>query len=553
MRRGIDTVDAIDNFLSPKLSRLTPPSLWPSIPETAEILTKALLEGKKIVIWGDYDVDGITATALCLEVLEHHHIPVEYYLPNRNTEGYGLNIQGIEALAAKGCSVLLTVDCGISNVLGVQRAKELGMTVVISDHHLAPREIPKADALCNPKIMPAEKTPYPDLAGVGVAFYLMAEVNRLLSQKCHHTPYRMDNVLDLVALGTLADLMPLTGENRILVAGGLRHIKKAHRLGIAALKMVSGFNIASEMKSIDISFKLVPRLNAAGRIEHAQTALALLRSRNREEAVQLAEHLDQLNQIRRAEEDRILMEARVQAEEQIKKTKASLVLYGAAWHSGIIGIVASRIVDEFGKPTIVMCKTKNGLKGSGRSVGQIDLHGVLTGIQDLLLVFGGHKAAAALTIKEENLELFRRNFDEAVFHSLKKEVPEQPLILDGELNLSSAFCAETLDEIALMEPFGQNNPEPIFASPPLVVERHDAIGYDRKNILLTVKDTTSGVRMQAKGWRLGGDFPPSTLAGKIIRLAYVLRLNTFRGIPQPELEIKDLLIEKTKANSPQAH
>ena len=183
LRRGFQTLEDLYNYLSPSVSRLTPPDKWPGIPETAQILTRELLKGKKITIWGDYDVDGITATALCLDVLEHYGINATCYLPNRNTEGYGLNIQGIESLAKQGTAILLTVDCGISNVDAVLRAKELGMTVIISDHHIPTKDCPKADALCNPKTLPRDALPYPDLAGVGVAFYLMAEVNIFLAKE----------------------------------------------------------------------------------------------------------------------------------------------------------------------------------------------------------------------------------------------------------------------------------------------------------------------------------------------------------------------------------
>ena len=547
LRRGFEDIREMDGFLSPKLGRLTPPRAWPDIPDAARLFTDALLQGKKVLIWGDYDVDGITATTLCLDILEHHGFQAGFHLPSRHAEGYGLNIPFLEKLRAEGYEILLTVDCGISNLKAVERAKELGMTVIITDHHLAQKECPTADAICNPRVMPKDTTPCQDLAGVGVAFYLMAEVNRLVSERLKHTPYRMDNALDLVALGTLADLMPLTGENRLLVAGGLKHIAKAQRMGIAALKIVSRSTVTAEMKSTDISFRLVPRLNAAGRMQQAETALHLLRCKNYNDALILAEELDSLNKLRRSEEERILQEARLQAQSALTRYSSSLVLYGANWHPGVIGIVASRIVEEFGRPTFILCDAGDHLKGSGRTLGDLDLHGMLTEISSCLLSFGGHRAAAALNVSRENLETLRRDFDAVATKHLLETSQSPSILLDGEIDLSRAFCCETLEEIALMEPFGQKNPEPVFSSPPLLVERHDYLGMDQRNILLTVWDASSRIRMQAKGWRLADLFPPPGLVNKTVQIAFVLRLNVFRGIATPELEIKDIHLASEQA------
>ena len=238
-RRGLDSPEELDAYLSARLPDLVPPSRWPQFPQAAEVISKALLDGKKLAVWGDYDVDGITSSTLVLDVLEAHGLETLWHVPDRRSEGYGLNVPAIEALAAQGCGILLTVDCGISDVAAVARARELGMTVVVSDHHLPPPELPPADAICNPRLGPEDDMPCPHLAGVGVAFFLMAAVNAALAP---HTGrrFKMDRVLDLVALGTLADVMRLGGQNRILVRGGLDKLAEAARPGIAALKTVSG-------------------------------------------------------------------------------------------------------------------------------------------------------------------------------------------------------------------------------------------------------------------------------------------------------------------------
>ncbi len=534
--RGFTEYHDLENFLTASLRHLTPPQQWPGFPEAAQILAQALCAGKKLAVWGDYDVDGITATTLVLDVLEAHHIEALWHLPDRHSEGYGLNIPAIEMLAAQGAEILLTVDCGISDVAAIARARELGMTVVLSDHHLPPSELPPAHAICNPRLDP-EQSPCVHLAGVGVAFFLMAALNPLLTE---HTGvrYKMDAVLDLVALGTLADIVRLSGENRLLVKGGLRAIANAARPGMAALKKVSGIEENAPLSSGQVSFRLAPRINAAGRMGHASLALHLLRSPTIAKALPLAEQLDTLNTERRQEEERIFEEAKEQAQNHITQGRMGLVLHSPQWHSGIIGIVASRIAEEFSRPTFIVCDDNNTLKGSGRSFGEFHLHATLTEIQAHMLSFGGHRMAAGLRLAPEKLLSFTDAFDACVQSFFGNTPPQEQLLLEGELDFSHAGSMAFVKELEMLQPFGPGNAEPVFASPILTIQERRPLGRNSDHILLHLRDESTQRTLQAKAWRQATTFPPE-MCGQKIRVAYSPRLDMYNGIPSIDLHIRD--------------
>lgn len=530
--RGLDRPEAVAEYLSPGLRYLAKPSLWPGMAEAADVLARGLRAGRKMAIWGDYDADGVTSTALALQVLHHHGFDALRHLPDRRSEGYGMNVGGVEELARQGASLLLTVDCGISDVSAIRRARELGMDVVVTDHHLPPEELPPATVLCNPKLADC---PCATLAGVGVTFFLMAELNARLAEG--GTP-RMDmrRTLDLVALGTLADLVELEGQNRILVKNGLLVLAEAKRPGIAELKAVSGFAPLASLGAGQVVFSLAPRINAAGRVASAEMALSLLCAEENDGAAGYARTLDAYNTQRRQEEERITEQAMVQAESALNDP--ALVIAGRDWNQGVIGIVASRLVEKYHKPTLVLCADGDTLKGSGRSISGFNLHDGLMRCSEELLACGGHRMAAGLRLKPEKLESFRSRFLEVVRAELGPDPVPAVQMIDDELSFKEAADFVFLKELEMMQPFGVGNPEPVFQSPPLLVKRRRLFGQQKNHVLLELTDESCKITLQAKAWRQAGEFP-SDLEGRHIRLAYSPAIDMYNGAASVDVRIKD--------------
>ncbi len=530
--RGLDRPEALAEYLNPGLRHLARPERWPGIKEAALVLAEALRAGRTLAVWGDYDADGVTSTAIVLEVLEHHGFKALWHLPDRRSEGYGMNAEGVEALAAQGVSILLTVDCGISDNGAIARARELGMTVVVTDHHLPPDDLPPATVLCNPKLADC---PCIALAGVGVTFFLMAELNARLSEG--GTP-RMDmrRVLDLVALGTLADLVDLEGQNRILVKNGLLVLAEAKRPGISELKAVSGFAPLATLGAGQVVFSLAPRINAAGRVASAETALALLRARTCDEAADLARQLDAFNTQRRTEEERITEEALAQAANELDAP--ALVIAGSDWNQGVIGIVASRLVEKFNKPTLVLCRDGASFKGSGRSISEFDLHAGLASCAHLLESYGGHRMAAGVRVSPENLMEFKEMFIDVVADILGTAPVPAIQMVDDVLDFKTASDFIFLKELEMMQPFGVGNPEPVFQSPPLRVKRRKLFGPQRNHVLLDLMDETCDVTLTAKAWRQADQFP-ADLEGRAVRIAYSPSIDMYNGISSVNVRIRD--------------
>lgn len=471
LQRGFTDPDEIAQFLQPRLNDLSNPFRLPNMEAAVARIFQAIDNNESVVIYGDYDVDGVTSLTLLHGTLSAYGLHAHTFLPHRMDEGYGLSEQGIErCLADFNPSLIIAVDCGTSSIGPVQQLREAGIDVVILDHHEAsPDGEPPAVALVNPKL--GDDFHY--LCSVGVVFKL---AHGMLKQR--KIDFDLRDWLDVIALGTVADLVPLVDENRTLVRKGLEQLERTQRPGIAQLKSVAG--VSGRMQSFDIGFKLGPRLNASGRLDTAQASLDLLMCQDEHQARVLAQFLDNQNRSRQEVESRIKDEALAMLERFNPKRDAGIVLGSADWHPGVVGIVASRIAKEFNRPTFIIAFDEDGIgKGSGRSIPGISLVAAIEACSDLLEAGGGHEMAAGLSIREENLDAFRERFQNWIRESNDQQLLRPKLDIDliatfDQLNL------DLLDSYEMVHPLGMQNPAPLFASrgvqlseaPRVIKEKH---------------------------------------------------------------------------------
>jgi len=532
-QRGLTTLSQMHFFLNPGLRYLSPLQNWPNLLSAARLVAQSITRGEKLAVWGDYDVDGITATAMVKDFFSRRGYKIDHYIPNRLESGYGLNIEGLEQLAGQGVKTLITVDCGISSHAEIARAKELGLKLIVTDHHLPQKDLPPADIIVNPKL---SSCPCPELAGVGVAFLLCAALNTVLPGD------KLDirQFLDLVALGTIADIVDLTGENRILVKNGLLLLNEAKRPGIRALKEVSGLGESSSLGSGDVGYILAPRINAAGRIGQPELALELLLTEDIQTARTLARQLDRLNTDRKKIEDEILKQAKEQAAHLTQiKAKQGLVLYSPDWHPGVIGIVASRIVDEFYRPCLILTKENGLLKGSGRSIPEFDLYQGLSDLSHILHGFGGHRQAAGLSLLPENLDQLKSLFNQQVIEELGPEPVKPRIVLDACLNFKD-LTPTLLKELELLQPFGPGNPRPVFLGKDLRVQKQKLFGQG-KHLGLFLRDEQGKITLRGQVWRKGEKWGQNNLENKSITIAFTPKLSLYNGLVSIDLNIKEIL------------
>jgi single-stranded-DNA-specific exonuclease len=527
VNRGVATLEAARRFLDPSLDDLHDPSRLLDLDAATARIMRAIERGERILVHGDYDVDGITSTFLLYAVLMDLGAKAEYRIPHRTRDGYGLSLEAIEEAHRRQCTLVVTVDCGITAVEAVARAKALGIDTVITDHHEPTATLPDAIALVNPHRVGCEY-PFKPLAGVGVTFKL---VEALLRGRGGLERARQH--LDVVALGTIADVVPLVGENRVLARLGLDRLNRGERLGLRALIDVAGL-AGKRITSGQVAFVLAPRINAAGRMGNPEQGVRLLLSRDGNEAQSIAASLEEDNQRRRQFDENALIEAAAQVERDLGWPNcSSIMLWSDDWHPGVIGIVASRLVERFQRPTVLVALDGDRGRGSGRSLPGIDLNRLLTECGDLLEAYGGHAFAAGLTVRREQLPALRDRFETLVRDRITPDDCVPRLVIDGDLRLGDCTL-ELAEWLERLSPHGLDNPEPLFRARDVVVESATSVGGG-KHMKLVVRDGTG--RVEAIGFGLGDRTQAVARAGRC-DLAFVPSRNEWMGETRIQLKIK---------------
>lgn len=525
--RGITEEAEITKFLNPKRSDFYDPFGMPDMEKAAERILKAIKDKEQIIIYGDYDVDGITSVTVLKSFLEERGIQVNVYIPNRLNEGYGLNKTAMEEIAKQGNKLMITVDCGITAVDEVEYAKTFGIETIITDHHEPAEELPKAIAVVDAK-RKDNKYECRNLAGVGVVFKLI----QALSIKLGLDPKEYLKYLDIVCVGTISDIVPLTDENRVIVKLGLKLVEQTKNLGLKEILQSCGY---SKINSTTISFGVAPRINACGRMGHQEEALNLLLSKEENEVKELTQKINEYNKTRQEIEKNIYNEAVEQIEKEGLDTQNTIVVSGKGWHHGVIGIVSSKITELYFKPSILLCEEDGECKGSGRSIPGFDLHEALMECNDTIDKFGGHAMAVGINIKKEKVEEFKEEFEKI---AKEKEVDKIiPILnLDAEIKLDD-INKEMVDSLKELEPFGEANKMPIFAFRNLKIDSIRSLS-EGKHLRLSVKDNKNIIN--AIGFNMGV-LADTYRIGDRVDIAGNLEINSFNGVDSIQINIKDIM------------
>lgn len=553
--RGITEPVAARAFLDCELSSLSGPAVFSGMDQAVSRVQKAVSGREKITVYGDYDVDGVTGASLLYLALKSLGADAECYLPDRMSEGYGLNPGALERIKASGAGLVITVDCGISAAREAQVARSLGLDLIITDHHemdgLTSSNgsnrsnrfiLPDAYAVLHPALLAPDapaalRDRVSGLTGVGIAYKLAQALLGVSADDVRLTQY-----LDLVTLGTVADVGKISGENRVIVKHGLDRLstdETSQRPGIAALKHISGLT-GKKIGVGTVGFTLAPRINASGRLERADVAFRLLVTESGEEARDLASTLDEVNRARQSVEENIAEQAKQTCRREDLSVTGAFVLSSPEWHPGVIGIVASRIVEEFYRPTALIC-LKDGIgKGSARSIPGFDLYHGLVRCSDLLLGFGGHKYAAGFTIAEEMIFQFRERLNELVMETMGAQGFVRTLVVDGAVELGE-LTSELMQELEKLAPFGQGNPEPRLGARGLKVVSSRIVG--KNHLKLRLRDR-GGTALEAIAFKRGNLLGREVRDGARLAAVFTPRINAWNGKTAVELEIRDLKVEK---------
>lgn len=528
VNRGIIDEEQIQVFLNPTRADFYNPYLMPDMEKAVERIIEAIDKKQRVIIYGDYDVDGITSVTVLKSYLEERGLNVDYYIPNRLQEGYGLNKTAVERIAKQNYNLMITVDCGISAIEEVKYAKELGLEVIVTDHHETGENIPDAIAVVDAK---RKDNQYPcrNLAGVGVVFKLIQAISKRLNiDEKEHLKY-----LDIVCIGTISDIVPLVDENRVIVKLGLKLLQQTHNIGLRTILAISGYN---KIDSSTISFGVAPRINACGRMGHQEEALKLFLSKDINEVNKLAQSLNEYNKQRQEKEKNIFLEAIQKIEQNELDKKSIMIIDGEGWHHGVIGIVSSKITEMYFKPSILLCFEGEEAKGSGRSIPGFDLHDALQKCSNNLYKFGGHSMAVGLTVKKEQYEDLKQQLEEiAQEQKIDKIVPILKIDAQVDINEISKDIVESLKE---MEPFGEENKTPLFMFKNLKIDSIRALS-EGKHIKLTLKKDAGNI-IGAIGFNMGSLVNDYCIGDKV-DIVGTLEINTFNGEESLQIVLKDIM------------
>ena len=528
VNKNITTQKEINEFLNPTRNDFFDPFLMNDMDIAIKRIKKAIENQEKVIIYGDYDVDGITSITVLKSFLKDVGLDVDYYIPNRLEEGYGLNKNAIDEIAKKEYKLMITVDCGISAIEEVDYANSLGIEVIITDHHEPGDEIPKALAVVDNK-RKDNKYPFRELAGVGVAF----KVSQALAQSMNIREEEYLKYLDIVCVGTISDIVPLVSENRVITKLGLKLVKQTRNMGLRAIINSSGY---SQINSTTISFGVAPRINACGRMGKAEQALKLLLSKDIYEVNKLTQELNSYNRERQEIEKEIFENVLTKIEQNNLAKNRTIVVGGENWHHGVIGIVSSKITEKYFKPSILLSFEEDGTgKGSGRSIPGFDLHEALMKCENCLEKFGGHSMAVGLTIKKENLEQFYKEFEKIDEENEIENII--PIInVDAKIELDK-IDKSVVEDLKQLEPFGEANKTPTFALKNIRIDSIRALS-EGKHLKLTLRENNQIIN--AIGFNIG-ELAEAYKIGDKIDIAGVLEINTFNGIDNLQINIKDIM------------
>ena len=528
VNKNITTQKEINEFLNPTRNDFFDPFLMNDMDIAIKRIKKAIENQEKVITYGDYDVDGITSITVLKSFLKDVGLDVDYYIPNRLEEGYGLNKNAIDEIAKKEYKLMITVDCGISAIEEVDYANSLGIEVIITDHHEPGDEIPKALAVADNK-RTDNKYPFRELAGVGVAF----KVSQALAQSMNIREEEYLKYLDIVCVGTISDIVPLVSENRVITKLGLKLVKQTRNMGLRAIINSSGY---SQINSTTISFGVAPRINACGRMGKAEQALKLLLSKDIYEVNKLTQELNSYNRERQEIEKEIFENVLTKIEQNNLAKNRTIVVGGENWHHGVIGIVSSKITEKYFKPSILLSFEEDGTgKGSGRSIPGFDLHEALMKCENCLEKFGGHSMAVGLTIKKENLEQFYKEFEKiAEENEIENIIPI--INVDAKIELDK-IDKSVVEDLKQLEPFGEANKTPTFALKNIRIDSIRALS-EGKHLKLTLRENNQIIN--AIGFNIG-ELAEAYKIGDKIDIAGVLEINTFNGIDNLQINIKDIM------------